>query len=55
MMKSRDGLKKLWVAILCLVVFAIVVVVVYGAARRHAQAISCGNQAHVILFTACYD
>jgi hypothetical protein len=48
--------KKLWIAILCLAVAAVVVVVVCGpAAKQHAEAVNCGNQAYVILFTACYD
>jgi hypothetical protein len=50
------GIERRWMIILCLVAAAVVVVVAYGpAARRHAEAINCGNQAHVILFAACYE
>jgi hypothetical protein len=49
-------LRRVGVIILCLVVAALVAVVACGpAARRHAEAINCGNRTHVILFTACYD
>jgi len=55
-MKRREHLRRVWLLILGLVVAAVGAVVAYGpAARRHAEAINCGNQAHVILFTACYD
>ena len=41
---------------LCLVVAALAAAIGCGtAAKRHAEAINCGNQAHVILFTACYE
>jgi len=48
--------KKLWVAILCLVIAAVVVVVAFRpAAKRHAEAVKCGNQTHAILFMARYE
>jgi len=48
--------KRLWVAILCVVAAAVVVVVAFGpAAKRHAEAVNCGNQTHAILFMACYE
>ena len=42
-------MKKLWVAILCLVVAAVVAVVAYGpAAKRHAEAVNCGKASQII-------
>jgi hypothetical protein len=52
----KEVIEKLRIITLVLVVATLVAVTAYGpAAKRHAEAINCGNQAHVILFTACHE